>query len=112
MAWCEGKHLGPNAGSAGLLHLLAPAEEGVHDQSARHLLLIEEALHQTLSSTQPSQWLCDRGTECEEAWNQGKSMLLGVTPREHHVLPKLPLVMRHKRKEVCAARRVSTEAHV
>lgn len=42
------KYLGADAGAAGLLHLLAAAEEGVHDQGAGHLLLVEEALHQTL----------------------------------------------------------------
>ncbi len=48
-------HLRSNAGTACLFNLLAAAEESVHDQGAGHLLLIEEALHQTLRHmhTQP-----------------------------------------------------------
>ena len=44
----ETAYLGTNAGSAGFFYLFAATEQGIHDQGAGHLFLIEEALHQPL----------------------------------------------------------------
>ena len=44
----ETAYFGTNAGSAGFFYLFAATEQGIHDQGAGHLFLIEEALHQPL----------------------------------------------------------------
>ena len=52
-AWGQGAHLQGSVQTPILLDLLAAAVQGIHDQCAGHLLLIEEVLHQALHGAQP-----------------------------------------------------------
>ena len=50
--WEQGAHLKGSVQTPVLLDLLAAAVQGIHDQCAGHLLLVEEVLHQSLHRAQ------------------------------------------------------------